>query len=150
MRARYGKNDIMLNDHVRAVEIVLTETRLAALAESQGNSAESSQYYAQAVADCPKAWNDGCTTERLRQIAQRLDRKLPAPTHIPRIDLKDGRRRTSKSGLLLSLSHRGTESAIPGQFGLLPPGMLCNVTTYGAPLPSANVRGSIIRQARSL
>jgi hypothetical protein len=58
--------------------IVLTETRLGVLAESQGNSAESSPFFAQAVADCPKAWS--CTTERLRQIVQRLDRKLLSPT----------------------------------------------------------------------
>jgi hypothetical protein len=69
---------IVLDDHVTTVDIVLTETRLAILAEAQGNSAESGQYFVRAVADCPKAWTDGCTAERLRQVAERLDRKVPA------------------------------------------------------------------------
>jgi hypothetical protein len=81
LRARQGKGGVVLSEHAAAVDIALTETRLAVLAESQGNSAESGQYFAQAVADCPKAWNDGCTTERLRQIVQRLDRQLPASEH---------------------------------------------------------------------
>jgi hypothetical protein len=69
---------IVRTDHVTAVDIVLTETRLAVLAESQGNSTESGQYLGRAVADCPTSWKDGCSVERLRQIVQRLDRKLPA------------------------------------------------------------------------
>jgi hypothetical protein len=70
---------IVLNEHATTVDIVLTESRLAILAESQGHSEQSAQLFAQAVADCPKAWNDGCTMERLRELVQRLDRKLPSP-----------------------------------------------------------------------
>lgn len=79
LRAQRGKDGIVLNDHVTAVDIVLAETVLAILAESQGNSAESSQYFARAVADRPKARKDGCTVARLRQIVPRPDRKLPVP-----------------------------------------------------------------------
>jgi hypothetical protein len=78
LRARQGKGGVVLSEHATAVDVVLTEARLAVLAETQGNSTESGQYFEQAVADCPKAWS--CTAERLRQIVQRLDRKLPAPT----------------------------------------------------------------------
>jgi hypothetical protein len=78
LRARRAKGGgIVLNDHATAVDIVLTEARLAVLAESQGNLAESGQFFAQAVADCPKAWKDGCTAERLKEIVLRLDRKVP-------------------------------------------------------------------------
>jgi hypothetical protein len=80
LRTRQGKGGgIVLNDHTTAVDVVLTETRLGVLAESQGNSTEASQYFAQAVADCPKAWNEGCSVEGLREIVQRLDRKLFVP-----------------------------------------------------------------------
>jgi hypothetical protein len=68
---------IVLNEHATAVDVVLTETRLGVLAESQGNSTEAGQYFEQAVADCPTTWS--CTAERLRELVQRLDRKVPAP-----------------------------------------------------------------------
>jgi hypothetical protein len=77
LRARQGKGGVVLSEHATAVDVVLTETRLGVLAESQGNSTEAGQYFEQAVADCPTTWS--CTAERLRDLVQRLDRKVPAP-----------------------------------------------------------------------
>jgi hypothetical protein len=50
LRAQHGKDGIVLNNHVTTVDIVLTETRLAVLAESQGNLAESGRFFARTAA----------------------------------------------------------------------------------------------------
>ena len=80
LSAQRGGAHVILTDHSLAVDIVLTETRLALLAESQADAGETRKYFQQAVADCGHAWKKGeCTEQHLRDIVLRLDRS-PAQT----------------------------------------------------------------------
>jgi len=81
LNTRRPSTGVVLNDHVTIVDVVLTEARLALLAESRGDAAEAQRYYAQAIAHCSKAWPDGCDEERLRKVIARLDKAdLPKPS----------------------------------------------------------------------
>jgi len=73
LNARRAGNGVLLPDHALAVDITLTEARLALLAEAQAAGAESKTYFAQALAHCRAAWADTCTEDRLREMVMRLD-----------------------------------------------------------------------------
>ena len=75
INARRPDESLLFDDHVNSVDRVMTEVRLAMLAQAQGDAAESGKYFAEAVAHCPKSWKDSCTVERLRAFIDRLDRK---------------------------------------------------------------------------
>jgi hypothetical protein len=81
LQSRRDRDGITLDDHVIAVDTVLTEARLAILADSQGNEAESKLYFAQALEHCPSAWKTGCSVERLHEIVARLDGKASRAQH---------------------------------------------------------------------
>jgi hypothetical protein len=76
LQSRRNGDGVLINDHVVAVDTVLTETRLALLADSQRNESESKLYFARAIEHCAGAWKTGCTVERLQEIVSRLDRKV--------------------------------------------------------------------------
>jgi hypothetical protein len=77
LQSRRKGDEVLINDHVVAVDTVLTETRLALLADSQRNEPESKLYFARAIEHCAGAWKTGCTVERLQELVSRLDRKVP-------------------------------------------------------------------------
>jgi hypothetical protein len=78
LNARRSAGGVEMNDHALTVDTVLTETRLALLAESQGNAMESQQYFAKAVSGCAHAWKGDCSEQHLRDVVLRLDRR-PTP-----------------------------------------------------------------------
>lgn len=81
LQSRRSGDGVLLNDHVVVVDTVLTEARLAILAQSQGNESESKLYFARGLEHCNSAWKTGCTVERLREIVARLDGKSSSPPH---------------------------------------------------------------------
>jgi hypothetical protein len=73
LKARRGKNGLIQTDHVIAVDTVVTEARLAMLAEQRKDTVESARYFAQAASDCPADWSRGCPPDRLRELVVMLD-----------------------------------------------------------------------------
>ncbi len=72
---RYRSNpNRALPDEMYAVDIALTNSRLAALARKRGDSSAAAGYTQLAEAECPRIGWRQCSAERIAEVAEQADR----------------------------------------------------------------------------